>query len=59
MKFLHEEKPSVFVWSNSEDIHWQPETDIIDCLSEPVLLPGRGLKLKFDATELSACKENC
>ena len=38
-----------------QDIAWQTVSDIITKLTQPAHMPGRGIILKFDEAEISAC----
>lgn len=49
MKATNQE--GVYTWPLKEDTSWQPRTDIIMKLSNPELLPGRGLRFKFNELE--------
>ena len=44
--------PDIFTWSG-ELPSWQRQHEIIGGLSQPQLLPGRGVNFKFDSDELA------
>lgn len=44
--------PGVYTWSTDKDVSWQSPEDILRKLSAPILLPGRGLQMKFNMDEL-------
>lgn len=56
MKATNQE--GVYTWPLKEDTSWQPRTDIIMKLSNPELLPGRGLRFKFNFDELVFCQKS-
>lgn len=45
----------VYIWPPKGDIYWKPQADIIRKLSNPDLLPGRGLRFRFLLDELAQC----
>lgn len=45
----------VYTWAD-EEYSWQPLSDIVQKLNNPKLLPGRGIKLKFDCEEIKQLK---
>ncbi|XP_060601750.1 uncharacterized protein LOC132754991 [Ruditapes philippinarum] len=47
----------IYTWPKADDISWQSPDDILRKLSHPTLLPGRGLKIMFDITELEFEKQ--
>lgn len=46
----------IYTWPVKDEIYWQSAQDIIKKLSQPTLLPGRGLRLLFSSEELEICK---
>ena len=46
-----------YIWPPNEDISWQSHDDILQKLQMPTLVPGRGLKLKFNMTDFLAKKK--
>ncbi|XP_045195926.1 uncharacterized protein LOC123551226 [Mercenaria mercenaria] len=54
LKFMKQTRSAdVFEWPNKEDIAWQPHSDVWCKFDQPELLPGRGLRMKFDMKGLS------
>jgi len=53
LRYLKPYQTGIYTWPGVEDISWQPFSDIIRTLEPPSLIPGRGIKLKFNITELT------
>lgn len=49
-------KPGIYTWPQHDDLSWQDVNDIIGVLSNPTLLPGRGILLQFNEDELEKCR---
>lgn len=46
-----------YKWPAKKDFSWESVSNIINVFMGPVILPGRGLSLKFNTNEIILCNE--
>ncbi len=51
LRYLKEMHGGVYEWEDGQ--YWQSASEIISCVSPPTLLPGRGIRMKFDLSQLN------
>ena len=50
---------SIFTWPATEDVSWVPRTDVGRILSQPEIVAGRGMRMKFIDNEQELCRMCC